>query len=66
MEEGNANELKMLSHEFEIAKLKSMISNMDDIEEVKSIAFHMVEMLDGAKMMIAALVEEEALKKKYE
>tara|TARA_B100000902_G_C27287905_1_gene905424 strand:- start:755 stop:955 length:201 start_codon:yes stop_codon:yes gene_type:complete len=66
MEEGNANELKRLSHEFEIAKLKSMILNMDDIEEVKSIAFHMVEMLDGAKMMIAALVEEEALKKKYE
>ena len=66
MEEGNTNELKRLSHEFEIAKLKTMISTMDDIAEVKALAFHMVEMLDGAKMMIAALVEEEALKKKYE
>ena len=51
---------------FEMAKMKSLISGLDDIDEVKALAHHLIDLLDGAKMMLATLIEEEALKKKYQ
>ena len=62
MNEGD--QCKRLSHEFEMAKMKSLISGLDDIDEVKALAHHLIDLLDGAKMMLATLIEEEALKKK--
>ena len=66
MEEGNANELQILSHEFEMTKMKRLISNIEDIDELKVVSLHLLDLLDGAKMMLATLIEEEALKKKYQ
>ena len=63
MNEGD--QCKRLSHEFEMAKMKSLISGLDDIDEVKALAHHLIDLLDGAKMMLATMIEEEALKKKY-
>tara|TARA_B100000965_G_scaffold320604_1_gene281697 strand:- start:984 stop:1178 length:195 start_codon:yes stop_codon:yes gene_type:complete len=64
MNEGD--QCKRLSHQFELAKVKSMITGLEDIEEVKSIALQLIDSLDGAKMFISALLDEEALKKKYQ
>tara|TARA_B100000131_G_scaffold295039_1_gene311662 strand:+ start:3772 stop:3972 length:201 start_codon:yes stop_codon:yes gene_type:complete len=66
MEEGNANELQMLSHEFEMAKMKRLISNIEDINELKVVSLHLLDLLDASKMMLATMIEEEALKKKYQ
>jgi hypothetical protein len=49
-----------------MAKMKSLISGLDDIDEVKALAHHLIDLLDGAKMMLATMIEEEALKKKYQ
>ena len=64
MNEGD--QCKRLSHEFEMTKMKSLISGLDDIDEVKASAHHLIDLLDGAKMMLATMIEEEALKKKYQ
>ena len=64
MNEGD--QCKRLSHEFELAKVKAMITSLEDIEEVKSIAYQLIDSLDGAKMFISALIDEEGLKKKYQ
>ena len=46
--------------------MKSLILGLEDIEEVKTLSLHLVDLLDGAKMMLATMIEEEALKKKYQ
>ena len=61
MNEGD--QCKRLSHEFEMAKMKSLISGLEDIDEVKALAHHLIDLLDGANMMLATMIEEEALKK---
>ena len=64
MNEGD--QCKRLSHQFELAKVKSMITGLEDIEEVKSIELQLIDSLDGAKKFIIDLLDEEALKKKYQ
>ena len=62
MNEGD--QCKRLSHEFEMAKMKSLISGLDDIDEVKALAHHLIDLLDGAKTMIKDLLEEDVAKRK--
>tara|TARA_R100000742_G_C4209754_1_gene36467 strand:+ start:132 stop:326 length:195 start_codon:yes stop_codon:yes gene_type:complete len=62
MNEGD--ECKRLSHEFELAKLKSHILRLEDIEQVKTAAVHLVDLLDGAKTMIKDLLEEDVARRK--
>ena len=56
MTEGD--ECKRLSHEFEIAKIKSYIQGLEDIDQVKTAAVSLLDLLDGAKAMIRDLIEE--------